>query len=259
MSEWAIRAQGLSKRFKSGARHPQRAMHEIVERVVRAPLRGFRSTNGSDSTDSDGFWALRDVSFDVQRGEVVGVLGANGAGKSVLLKILSRVTAPTAGRAEVCGHVAALLEIGAGFHPDLSGRHNVYFNGTILGMPREQVRRRFDEIVAFSEIAPFIDTPVKLYSSGMRMRLAFSVAIHLEPDILMIDEALGVGDASFRAKCRRTIEKFVAHGCTVLLVSHDAAVVAELCTRAILLDGGHLVADGSPSAILERHREASGR
>jgi lipopolysaccharide transport system ATP-binding protein len=147
-----------------------------------------------------------------------------------------------------------LLEVGAGFHPELSGRENVYFNGTILGMSRDQIRRKLDEIVAFSEIESFVDMPVKLYSSGMRMRLAFSVAVHLEPDILLIDEALAVGDASFRAKCRRRIVEFVAHGCTLLLVSHDAGVIAELCTRAILLEGGRLIEDGDPGQVLARYR-----
>lgn len=226
-------------------------MHETVERFVRAPLRGFRS---SPAFDDGTFWALQDVSFEVERGEVIGLLGANGAGKSVLLKILSRVTAPTEGCVEVCGQVGPLLEVGAGFHPELSGRENVYFNGTILGMTRQQIRRKFDEIVAFSEIESFIDTPVKLYSSGMRMRLAFSVAIHLEPDILLIDEALSVGDASFRAKCHRRIAEFIAHGCTLLLVSHDATIIADLCKRAILLQGGRLIDDGDACEVLERYR-----
>jgi lipopolysaccharide transport system ATP-binding protein len=226
-------------------------LHETVERLVHKPLAAFRS--GARSTSS-GFWALRDISFEIRRGEVVGVLGANGAGKSVLLKILARVTAPSEGRAELDGHVGALLEIGAGFHPELSGRDNVYFNGTILGMSRGQIRRRFDEIVAFSGVEDFIDTPVKLYSSGMRMRLAFSVAAHLEPDILIIDEALGVGDAAFREKCHQAITKFVAHNCTVLLVSHDPTIVAQLCTRAILLERGRLIAEGPTLDVLDRLR-----
>jgi lipopolysaccharide transport system ATP-binding protein len=182
------------------------------------------------------------------------VLGSNGAGKSVLLKILSRVTAPTEGCVELHGHVGPLLEVGAGFHPELSGRQNIYFNGTILGMTREQIRRKLDEIVAFSEVEAFIDTPVKLYSSGMRMRLAFSVAVHLEPDIMLIDEALTVGDASFRAKCHRRIAEFIAHGCTLLLVSHDADIVRALCKRAILLKAGRLIDDGDACDVLDRYR-----
>jgi len=251
VSECVIRAKGLGKRFRALGSPIGRGLHERAERLVRAPLRGFRSP---PSPENGGFWALQDVSFDVERGEAIGVLGSNGAGKSVLLKILSRVTVPTEGCAEVSGHVCPLLEIGAGFHPELSGRQNVYFNGTILGMTREQIRRKFDEIVAFSEVESFIDTPVKLYSSGMRMRLAFSVAVHLEPDILLIDEALSVGDASFRAKCRRRIVEFIAHGCTVLLVSHDAGLISDLCQRAILLQKGRLVDDGDAREVLDRYR-----
>ena len=249
MSDYAIRAKALGKRFRTGRRHRGRGIHEIVERLARAPLRAIGASHPTNTVD---FWALRDVSLEIRRGEVVGVLGANGAGKSVLLKILARVTAPTEGGAELWGHVGALLAIGAGFHPELSGRDNVYFNGAILGMSREEIRRKFEQIVAFSEIESFIDVPVKLYSSGMRMRLAFSVAIHLEPDILLIDEALGVGDAPFRAKVRQTIERFVAHGHTLLLVSHDPGVIAELCSRAILLEGGRLIDDGAASDVLKR-------
>jgi lipopolysaccharide transport system ATP-binding protein len=248
--QYVIRAEGLGKRFVGVGRHPSRAFHDSIERLVRAPLRGLLPSREPDSSD---FWALRNVSFTVEPGEAIGVVGANGAGKSVLLKILSRVTAPSEGHAEVWGRVGALLEVGAGFHPELSGRENVYLNGAILGMTREQVRRKFDEIVAFSEIESFIDTPIKLYSSGMRMRLAFSVAAHLEPDILLIDEAFAVGDASFRAKCRQKIAQFILHGCTLLLVSHDSTIVSELCHRAILIEGGLLISDGTPAKILDRY------
>lgn len=251
MSGCVISAQGIGKRFHVHRARVWGGIHETVERFVRAPWRGFRSAPASDDGN---FWALKNVSFEVERGEVIGLLGGNGAGKSVLLKILSRVTAPTEGCVEVSGQVGPLLEIGAGFHPELSGRQNVYFNGTILGMTRQQIRRKFDEIVAFSEVESFIDTPVKLYSSGMRMRLAFSVAIHLEPDILLIDEALSVGDASFRAKCRRRIAEVIAHGCTILLVSHDASIIADLCKRAILLQRGRLVDDGDACEVLDRYR-----
>ena len=245
-----IRAEGLGKRFNLRVTHPYRGMHETIERLLRSPLHSFRSRTAGDGS----IWALRNVFFEVHEGESVGVLGPNGAGKSVLLKILSRVTAPTEGGAEILGNVAPLLEVGAGFHPELSGRENVYFNGAILGMTRDQIHRKFDAIVGFAEMASFIDTPVKLYSSGMRMRLAFSVAAHLEPEILLIDEALAVGDTSFRAKCRRKIKEFLAHGCALVLVSHDAAIISDLCDRAIWLDRGRMADDGDVASVLDRYR-----
>lgn len=250
MSQHAIRAEGLGKRFVGLASHPSRGFHDSIERLVRG-RRAVASLRREDS----GFWALRDISFEVEPGEAIAVVGANGAGKSILLKILARVTAPSEGCAEVCGRVGALLEVGAGFHQELSGRENVYLNGAIMGLTRQQIHRKFDEIVAFSEMDSFIDTPIKLYSSGMRMRLAFSVAAHMEPDILFIDEALAVGDASFRAKCRERIAQFIRDGCTLLLVSHDATMVAELCQRAILIDEGRLICDGAPDMVLERYRK----
>lgn len=255
MSEYTICADQLGKRFLGMGRHPSRGVHEAAERLLRAPLRrlsGIRPPGESE------FWALRNVSFQVSRGEAVGVLGANGAGKSVLLKLLSRVTAPTEGRAEVWGRVVPLLEVGAGFHFELTGRENIYLNGAILGMSRSEIRDKFDQIVAYSEIEAFIDAPIKLYSSGMRMRLAFSVAAHLEPDILLIDEAFAVGDASFRAKCRRTISEFIRQGCSVLLVAHDQAIVSEICRRAILLEHGRLVCEGATPVVLTRYAEARG-
>ncbi len=248
MSHPVIRVEGLGKRFRTGGAHPARGMHEVIEGFARSPLGRLRSLREERSR-----WALRDVSFEVERGQVLAVLGSNGAGKSVLLKILSRVTAPTEGWAELHGHVGSLLEVGAGFHPELSGRENVYFNGAILGMNRAQIRTKFDEIVAFSEVEAFIDIPVKLYSSGMRMRLAFSVAVHLEPDILLVDEALAVGDAAFREKCRRKIQQFVEHGCTLVIVSHDSTIIEELCDRAILLVGGRLTDQGAADEVLTRY------
>lgn len=216
-------------------------------------MRGPRPLSLPRRGGAPEFWALRHVSFEVAPGEAVAVIGANGAGKSILLKILARVTAPSEGCAEVCGRVGALLEVGAGFHQELSGRENVYLNGALMGLTRQQIHRKFDEIVAFSEMESFIDTPIKLYSSGMRMRLAFSVAAHMEPDILFIDEALAVGDASFRAKCRQRIVQFIRDGCTLLLVSHDAAMVKELCQRAILIEDGRLICDDAPALVLERY------
>lgn len=255
MSQFVIRAEGLGKRFTGLGAHPSRALHDGIERLVRGP----RALGWRHEPEPSGFWALRHISFEVVPGEAIAVIGANGAGKSILLKILSRVTAPTEGRAEVWGRVGALLEVGAGFHPELSGRENVYLNGAIMGLSREQIRRKFDEIVAFSEMESFIETPIKLYSSGMRMRLAFSIAAHMEPETLLIDEALAVGDSSFRAKCRQKIAQFIRSGCTLLLVSHDPAMVAELCTRAILIEHGRMICDAAPDQVLDRYLKRAGR
>ena len=255
MSRYAIRAERLGKKYSRMGPHPSRGFHDVVERLIRKPLERLSRTPRSARAE---FWALRDVSFEVKHGEAVGVLGANGAGKSVLLKILSRVTAPSEGRAEVWGRVGPLLEVGAGFHPELTGRENVYLNAAILGMSRAEVLRKFDQIVAYSEIEPFIDTPIKLYSSGMRMRLAFSVAAHIEPEILFIDEAFAVGDANFRAKCRRTITEFIARGCSVLLVTHDKASISEICGRAMLIEKGRLVCEGAPGTVMERYAKGPG-
>lgn len=246
----AIRTDRIGKRFSRGAARRWHGLRETVEQFARSPARAL-----ARSRQEHFLWALREVSFEVQTGEQIALLGRNGAGKSVLLKILSRVTAPTEGSAVVSGRIAPLLEVGAGFHPELSGRQNVFFNGAILGMPRDQIRRKFDEIVAFSAMEQFIDTPVKLYSSGMRMRLAFSVAVHLEPDVLLIDEALSVGDAGFRAQCRQKIREFIARGCTLLLVSHDAAVLRDLCSRGIALTGGRMLDDGPIASVLDRYMD----
>jgi len=254
VSQYAIRATSLGKRFADSALHPSRGFHEFFEQLVRTPIRGVR-----ENRLPKWFWALRNVSFDVRPGEAIGVVGANGAGKSVLLKILSRITAPSEGRAEVWGHVGALLEVGAGFHPELSGRENVFLNGAIMGLSREQIRQKFDEIVAFSGLEPFVDTPIKLYSSGMRIRLAFSIAAHLEPEIVLIDEALAVGDAAFRAKCRQKIQQFIDDGCTLLLVSHDSAMVADLCDRALLIESGRLVCDATPKQVFDRYNGRKAR
>ena len=255
MSRYAIRSERLGKKFSGVGPHPSRGFHDAVERLIREPLARL---SGSPRPGRPEFWALRDISFEVKHGEAVGVLGANGAGKSVLLKILSRVTAPSEGRAEVWGRVGPLLEVGAGFHPELSGRENVYLNGAILGMSREDIRRNFDQIVDYSGIESFIDTPIKLYSSGMRMRLAFSVAAHLEPEVLLIDEAFAVGDAAFRAKCRRTITQFIGRGCSVLLVTHDKTSVSEICGRAMLIEKGRLVCEGATEIVLERYARGAG-
>ena len=198
----------------------------------------------------DSFWALRDVSFDVQQGEVLGIIGRNGAGKSTLLKILSRITEPTEGRVNLRGRVASLLEVGTGFHPELTGRENIYLNGAMLGMTRAEIKRKFDEIVAFAEVEKFLDTPVKRYSSGMYVRLAFAVAAHLEPEILIVDEVLAVGDAEFQKKCLGKMGEVARGGRTVLFVSHDLQAIMQLTKRTILLKSGCLEHDGpSPESI----------
>ncbi len=249
MSQPAIKVEGLSKRYKLGLTHAG-SIREAVNRGYRKLL-GKRdaqtdlatATQAADPSrvDEDGcFWALKDVSFEVQPGEVVGIIGRNGAGKSTLLKILSRITKPTAGRVTLRGRVASLLEVGTGFHPELTGRENVYMNGTILGMTKREIDRRFDEIVAFAEVEKFIDTPVKRYSSGMQVKLAFAVAAHLEPEILIVDEVLAVGDAAFQEKCIGKINDVACRaGRTVLVVSHSMKTVRVLCQQGMVLKGGH--------------------
>jgi len=203
-------------------------------------------------------WALRDVSFEVFPGEVVGIIGRNGAGKSTLLKILSRIVRPTSGEADIYGRLGSLLEIGTGFHPDLTGRENVYLNGAIIGMGRDEIRRKFDEIVAFSEMEEFLDTPVKHYSSGMQVRLAFSVAAHFEPEILVLDEVLAVGDAAFRQKCFHKMQDVIREGRTIFFVSHDSASVLHLCERALLIQAGRLTDDGPAETVVNRYLDVAG-
>ncbi len=228
---------------------------DALEDMARAPLRALGlGAEDSQPAPEATRWALRGIDFEIGKGEVVGIVGGNGAGKSVLLKILSRVTRPTEGRVEIRGRVAPLLQLGAGFHSDLTGRDNIYLNGAILGMRRETLRRRVDEIVAFAEIAEFLDMPIKFYSSGMRMRLGFAVAAHLERDIFLIDEALAVGDFMFRQRCLERLAEMAAQGKTILLVSHGDQVVERLCSRAILLSRGRLLASGAPAEINWRYR-----
>jgi lipopolysaccharide transport system ATP-binding protein len=220
-------------------------------------VRNFRRLRRLDRFDAaatpDEVWALRDVSFDVRHGEVVGIVGRNGAGKSTLLKVLSRITDPTSGRARVRGRIGSLLEVGTGFHPDLTGRENVFLNGSILGMDQAQIERKFDEIVEFSGVSRFIDTPVKRYSSGMYLRLAFAVAAHLEPEVLIVDEVLAVGDAEFQRKCMGKMSEVAGHGRTVLFVSHNLGAVNKLCSRALLLRDGRLVREGDPRAVTREY------
>lgn len=245
MSEAAITVEGIGKRYRVGQRdqHAQ-TFREAVMNVITAPARRLRRL-GEAPVGSDEFWALRDVSFEVERGEVMGVIGSNGAGKSTLLKILSRITDPTEGVARIRGRVGSLLEVGTGFHPELTGRENVYLSGAILGMRKQEIERRFDEIVAFAEIEQFLDTPVKRYSSGMYVRLAFAVAAHLDPEILIIDEVLAVGDSAFQRKCLGKMrEASQGDGRTVLFVSHNLDLVTALCTRAIVLSEGRILYSG---------------
>jgi lipopolysaccharide transport system ATP-binding protein len=234
-----IQARGLGKRYVLG-RGGNRTFREAVLGGIGAPLRRLAGKR----TPEESFWALKDLSFDIMPGEAVGIIGRNGAGKSTLLKILSRITAPTTGEVQLHGKVASLLEVGTGFHAELSGRENIYLNGAIMGMSRAEVRARFDEIVAFSEVEKFLDTPVKRYSSGMYVRLAFAVAAHLQPEILVVDEVLAVGDASFQKKCLGKMQTVASGGRTVLFVSHNMAAISRLCSRAILLSHGTMAADG---------------
>jgi lipopolysaccharide transport system ATP-binding protein len=256
----AIRIENLAKSYRINHAAPRggyRTLRESLTHMAAAPLRRFRS-GAADGTTED-FWALKDISFDVMPGEVVGIIGRNGAGKSTLLKILSRITKPSRGSVQLNGRVGSLLEVGTGFHPELTGRENVYLNGSILGMSRREIDRRFDEIVAFAEVERFLDTPVKRYSSGMYVRLAFAVAAHLEPEILIVDEVLAVGDASFQAKCLDKMRQSASSGHTVLIVSHQMNSVRDLCGRAIWLDDGTVRQSGSVGPVLERYLDETSR
>jgi lipopolysaccharide transport system ATP-binding protein len=242
MSDVVIRAENLGKVYRIGEREPYLALRDVLARCLRAPARLW-AKEPQVMANSGKFWALHDVSFEVRRGEVVGILGRNGAGKSTLLKILARVTKPTRGFADIHGRMGTLLEVGTGFHPELTGSENVFLSGAILGMSRAEIERKFDEIVAFSEVDRFIDTPIKHYSSGMKMRLAFAVAAHLEPEILLIDEVLAVGDIQFQRKCLGKMKDVSKGGRTVLFVSHNMAAVQSLCTRGIVLNDGKVLND----------------
>ncbi|MEX1245573.1 MAG: ABC transporter ATP-binding protein [Thermoanaerobaculia bacterium] len=251
MSDIAVRVQGLAKEYHIGIRTERyKTLRDSLAALASAPARWLRRRHGAGD---ERFWALRDVSFDVHAGEVVGIVGRNGAGKSTLLKILARITEPTSGSAEIHGRVGSLLEVGTGFHPELTGRENIFLNGAILGMRRAEIDRKFDEIVAFSEVEKFIDTPVKRYSSGMYLRLAFAVAAHLEPEILLVDEVLAVGDADFQKKCLGKMGDVAREGRTVLFVSHNMAAVQALCSRAILLRQGAVALDGSTGDVLREY------
>ncbi len=255
----AIRVQNLSKEYVIGGRQrPQETFREMFSDAFLAPYRRYRRLRG-DASREERFFALKDVNFEIAPGEVVGIIGRNGAGKSTLLKVLSGITEPTAGRVELTGRTSSLLEVGTGFHQDLTGRENIFLNGALLGMRQAEIREKFDEIVAFSEVEKFLDTPVKHYSSGMYVRLAFAIAAHLEPEILIVDEVLAVGDAKFQQKCLGKMEDAARSGRTVLLVSHNMTAVRSLCPRVLWLDGGRVVDDGEAgrivAAYLERNHE----
>lgn len=256
MSTPVIKVEGIGKEYVIGGRERvSETFREMLSSALVGPFRRFRELRGQVEAE-ERFWALNDVSFEVHQGEIIGIIGRNGAGKSTLLKVLSRITAPTKGRVEIRGRVSSLLEVGTGFHPELTGRENIFLNGAILGMSRGEIERKFDAIVAFAEIERFLDTPVKRYSSGMHVRLAFAVAAHLEPEILIVDEVLAVGDAEFQKKCLGKMGEVAGCGRTVLFVSHHVGAVRKLCSRAILLRNGELAADDTVARTLELYLQS---
>jgi lipopolysaccharide transport system ATP-binding protein len=255
MNDLAIQVEDLGKRYRiGGPRESYGTFRDSLIAAASAPLRALRGRGWGGQ--SRQFWALRDLSFEVRQGEALGIIGRNGAGKSTLLKILSRVTRPTTGRARIHGRVGSLLEVGTGFHPELSGRENIYLNGAVLGLKRAEIHKKFDAIVDFAGVEEFLETPVKRYSSGMYMRLAFSIAAHLEPEVLIVDEVLAVGDAAFQKKCLGKMEDVAGEGRTVLFVSHNMPAVTSLCRRAIHLSGGQLVDEGPPATVVQRYLES---
>ncbi len=255
MSNIAIKAEGLSKLYRIGGQQGKyKTLRDAIASIFNSPIRQLSSAIGnSKPRPQSAFWALKDASFEIQKGEVTGIIGRNGAGKSTLLKILSRITEPTSGYVEICGRVRSLLEVGTGFHQELTGRENILLNGAILGMKRTEIDRKFDEIIAFAEIEKFIDTPVKRYSSGMYLRLAFAVAAHLESEILLVDEVLAVGDAAFQKKCLGKMGEVAKGGRTVLFVSHNMPAVKEMCQQGILLDAGNLIFKGDSSQCIKEY------
>lgn len=274
MGEPIIRVENLSKRYRIGAKEqPYKTFREVITDAFTAPLRNLRRLRKLTKFDNDGnshfnspadlttgkpadddiIWALKDVSFGIRQGEVVGIIGRNGAGKSTLLKILSRITEPTTGDVKIYGRISSLLEVGTGFHPELTGRENIFLNGAILGMRKQEIKIKFDEIVAFAETEKFIDTPVKYYSSGMYVRLAFAVAAHLEPDILLVDEVLAVGDAAFQKKCLGKMGEVAKEGRTILFVSHNMGAVENLCRKAIYLNNGTIVNFSDSKNIISQY------
>src|SRR5271169_6087833 len=254
MTESVIHVEGLGKRYRVGERERYLALRDLITRAFRAPF----SRNGARRS-MDYLWALRDVSLDVKRGEVVGLIGRNAAGKTTLLKLLSRITRPTSGFGEIHGRVGSLLEVGTGFHPELTGRENIYLSGAILGMRKREIDRKKDAIVAFAEIERFLDTPLKHYSSGMQMRLAFAVAAHREPEILLVDEVLAVGDIEFQKKCLGKMQDISKSGRTIVFVSHQMGQIRRLCQRVLWVDGGQIREEGPTGKVIAAYEEASMR
>ncbi|MGH9775222.1 MAG: ABC transporter ATP-binding protein [Candidatus Acidiferrales bacterium] len=251
-----ISSQKLSKRYAIGTREPYVALRDVLANTFSMPTRLLRSGKNGAAAQPDHIWALRDVSFEIHEGEAVGIIGRNGAGKTTLLKILSRITRPTSGSAELRGRVGSLLEVGTGFHPELTGRENVFLSGGILGMKKREIAGKFDEIVAFAEVADFIDTPLKRYSTGMQMRLAFAVAAHLDPEILLVDEVLAVGDLRFQKKCMGKMGDIARAGRTLLFVSHNMRAVTDLCPRCLWIQHGHLIGDGTSTQVVTHYLNA---
>lgn len=258
MTDVAIRCEELAKQYRIGERESYKALRDVITDAFASPFRRLRSapwhsSNSNSASEKPNIWALKDVSFEIKRGEVVGIVGRNGAGKSTLLKILSRITEPTHGHADIWGRVGSLLEVGTGFHPELTGRDNIFLNGAILGMKKAEIERKFDEIVAFAEVGNFIDTPVKRYSSGMYVRLAFAVASHMETEILLVDEVLAVGDAEFQKKCFAKFRQISTGGRTILFVSHNMSAMRAVCQNGIVLDHGGVVVQGEVNDVVDRY------
>jgi lipopolysaccharide transport system ATP-binding protein len=249
----AIRVENLGKRYRIGETVGYKTFRDSLAHGFSTVFHRSQPQHPHDANKTSYIWALKDVSFEVKQGEVVGMIGSNGAGKSTMLKVLSRITTPTEGRVDMYGKVGALLEVGTGFHPELTGQENIYLNGAVLGMSRVEIGRKFDEIVEFSGIKKFIDTPVKHYSSGMYVRLAFAVAAHMEPDILIVDEVLAVGDVEFQKKCLGKMSEVAGQGRTVIFVSHNMEAVTTLCTRALLFRDGTVAVDGAISDVIARY------